>query len=138
MYIRHIFRHIYISIYVYIASYICHDLHLHYSHILYIHIYPHRRLIEAEGTKDLLRPVLPALVGQYFRIMSDAENDAVLTSLQVYLLLCNMLLVLYIRGYIVFHSLSTEYMIIVSYPSLHVSIDINSCLLPRPQLVHIH
>ena len=41
-----------------------------------------RRLIEAEGTKELLRPVLPQLVSQYFRIMKDVENDAVLTSLQ--------------------------------------------------------
>ena len=41
------------------------------------------RLIEAEGTKDLLRPYLPQLVAQYFRIMNEVENEEVLVSLQV-------------------------------------------------------
>lgn len=42
-----------------------------------------RQLIEAEGTTELLRPVLPQLVGEYFRIMSEVENDAILSALQV-------------------------------------------------------
>lgn len=41
-----------------------------------------RQLIGAKGTKDMLRPYLPQLVGHYFRIMHEVENEEVLMSLQ--------------------------------------------------------
>ena len=78
----HIQPHI---LYLHIISYSYTCTLYHILYLIHMYLSAYRRLIEAEGTKDLLRPVLPALVGQYFRIMSDAENDAVLTSLQVYL-----------------------------------------------------
>jgi len=40
------------------------------------------QLIHANGTKDMLRPFLPQLVGHYFRIMNEVENEEVLMSLQ--------------------------------------------------------
>jgi hypothetical protein len=41
-----------------------------------------RLLISQEGAKDLLRPMLPAIVEEYFRIMDEAENDSVISALQ--------------------------------------------------------
>jgi hypothetical protein len=41
-----------------------------------------RQLVKAEGTDDLLRPILSQLVGEYFRIMAEQESEAVLAPLQ--------------------------------------------------------
>ena len=41
-----------------------------------------RTMIDAEGAADLLRPMLPDLVSEYFRITSDLESDVVLEALQ--------------------------------------------------------
>ena len=41
-----------------------------------------RVLIGQEGAKDLLRPMLPDIVNEYFRIMEEVESDSVLGSLQ--------------------------------------------------------
>jgi len=40
-------------------------------------------LVAAEGAQEALRPVLPQIVGEYFRIIREAESpDSVLTALQ--------------------------------------------------------
>ena len=36
-----------------------------------------------DGAADLLRPYLAEIVAEYFRIMEEVENDAVLSALQV-------------------------------------------------------
>lgn len=41
------------------------------------------KVIAADGSEDMLRPILPALVGEYFRIIDDAENESLLSSLQI-------------------------------------------------------
>lgn len=41
-----------------------------------------RLLVEQEGAKDLVRPMLPEVVNEYFRIMEEAENDSVISALQ--------------------------------------------------------
>ncbi len=40
------------------------------------------RLFDSRGTKELVRPILPQLIQQYFRIIHEIENDSVLRSLQ--------------------------------------------------------
>lgn len=47
---------------------------------------PHRLIIAADGATDLVRPMLPDIIGQYFRIMEDVENESVLTALQAIIL----------------------------------------------------
>ena len=42
-----------------------------------------RTLISLEGAADLLQAYLPEIVSEYFRIMDEVENDAVLSALQV-------------------------------------------------------
>lgn len=42
-----------------------------------------RLLIQAEGAAELLKPMLPEIVGEYFRIMEEVENESVLSALQV-------------------------------------------------------
>lgn len=42
-----------------------------------------RVLISEEGATDLLRPMLPQIVAEYFRIMDEVENESVLSALQV-------------------------------------------------------
>jgi hypothetical protein len=42
-----------------------------------------RLLIEAEGAAELLKPMLPEIVNEYFRIMEEVENESVLSALQV-------------------------------------------------------
>jgi hypothetical protein len=42
-----------------------------------------RLLIEAEGAAELLKPLLPEIVAEYFRIMEEVENESVLSALQV-------------------------------------------------------
>lgn len=39
-------------------------------------------LIEKEGATELLRPLLPQIVNEYFRIMEEVENESVLVALQ--------------------------------------------------------
>mmetsp|Transcript_3899 Transcript_3899/g.4034 ORF Transcript_3899/g.4034 Transcript_3899/m.4034 type:complete len:868 (+) Transcript_3899:3-2606(+) len=41
-----------------------------------------RTLISLEGATDLLRPYLSEIINEYFRIMDEVENDAVLSALQ--------------------------------------------------------
>lgn len=41
-----------------------------------------RSLIELDEAKELLRPMLKDIVGEYFRIMEEVENESVLASLQ--------------------------------------------------------
>eukprot|EP01038_Epipyxis_sp_PR26KG_P009275 gene9275-12495_t len=41
-----------------------------------------RLLIQADGATELLKPILPVLVGEYFRIMDEVDNESVLTALQ--------------------------------------------------------
>ncbi len=43
-----------------------------------------RLLITAEGATELLKPILPDIIGEYFRIMDEVENESVLSALQVY------------------------------------------------------
>jgi len=38
-------------------------------------------IIAAEGARNLLRPILPDIVQEYFRIMDEVENEAVLSAL---------------------------------------------------------
>jgi hypothetical protein len=45
-----------------------------------------RVLIAQDGATDLLRPLLPQIVGEYFRIMEEVENDSVLSALQAIVL----------------------------------------------------
>jgi hypothetical protein len=45
-----------------------------------------RLLIEAEGAAEMLKPLLPEIVAEYFRIMEEVENESVLSALQVRLL----------------------------------------------------
>ena len=40
-----------------------------------------RTIIESDGAKELLRPILPEIVHEYFRIMDEVENEAVLGAL---------------------------------------------------------
>jgi len=47
---------------------------------------PYRLIIAADGATDLVRPMLPDIIGQYFRIMEDVENESVLTALQAIIL----------------------------------------------------
>lgn len=42
-----------------------------------------RMMIESDETTELLRPLIHRLIGEYFRIMSEIESDAVLSALQV-------------------------------------------------------
>lgn len=42
-----------------------------------------RLLIDMDGAKEMIRPIVKDLVGEYFRIMEEVENDAVLSALQV-------------------------------------------------------
>ena len=42
-----------------------------------------RALLDAEGTVELLRPVIPQLVEEYFRIVVETENRDVLATLDV-------------------------------------------------------
>ena len=46
----------------------------------------YRLIIAADGATDLVRPMLPDIIGQYFRIMEDVENESVLTALQAIIL----------------------------------------------------
>ena len=42
-----------------------------------------RTLIAAEGAQDTLRPMLPQIITEYFRIINESESpDSVLTALQ--------------------------------------------------------
>lgn len=41
-----------------------------------------RCMIEVEGAKDMVRPLLPQIIEQFFRIMSESENDAMMSALQ--------------------------------------------------------
>lgn len=41
-----------------------------------------RLLVEQEGAKELVRPMLPEVVNEYLRIMEEAENDSVISALQ--------------------------------------------------------
>jgi len=41
-----------------------------------------RVLISQDGATDLLRPLLPQIVAEYFRIMEEVENESVLSALQ--------------------------------------------------------
>ncbi len=45
-----------------------------------------RLLISADGATDLLRPMLPEIVTEYFRIMAEVENESVLSALQAIVL----------------------------------------------------
>ena len=45
-----------------------------------------RLLIAAEGAAELLKPLLPEIVGEYFRIMEEVENESVLSALQAIIL----------------------------------------------------
>jgi hypothetical protein len=45
--------------------------------------YLFRVLIENEDSKAFLRPMLPQIIGEYFRIMDEAENESILSALQV-------------------------------------------------------
>ena len=42
-----------------------------------------RQLIDAKETTELLRPFVVNIVQEYFRIMTELDNDVVLSSLQV-------------------------------------------------------
>lgn len=39
-------------------------------------------LIEKEGATELLRPLLPQIISEYFRIMEEVDNESVLLALQ--------------------------------------------------------
>ena len=43
-------------------------------------------MMEAEEIIDLIRPILPQIIGEYFRIMEEVESDEVLSALQVIVL----------------------------------------------------
>eukprot|EP01036_Dinobryon_divergens_P033075 gene33075-42787_t len=45
-----------------------------------------RLIISAEGAADIIRPLLPALVAEYFRIMDEVESESVLNALQAIVL----------------------------------------------------
>ena len=45
-----------------------------------------RLLIAAEGAADMLRPLLPEIIAEYFRIMEEVENESVLSALQAIIL----------------------------------------------------
>lgn len=45
-----------------------------------------RALISKEGATDLLRPFLPNIIGEYFRIMDEVENESILSALQAIVL----------------------------------------------------
>lgn len=45
-----------------------------------------RLLIAAEGAAELLKPLLPEIVAEYFRIMEEVENESVLSALQAIIL----------------------------------------------------
>jgi hypothetical protein len=47
-----------------------------------------RLLIAAEGAAEMLKPMLPEIVGEYFRIMEEVENESVLGALQVGVRVC--------------------------------------------------
>ena len=49
----------------------------------FFYFYSTRTLISLDGAADLLRPYLAEIVAEYFRIMEEVENDAVLSALQV-------------------------------------------------------
>jgi hypothetical protein len=51
------------------------------AHLSYL--FSTRTLISLDGAADLLRPYLAEIVAEYFRIMEEVENDAVLSALQV-------------------------------------------------------
>ncbi len=40
-------------------------------------------IIAAPGAQGVIKPILPDVVGQYFRIMDELESDSVLSALQV-------------------------------------------------------
>lgn len=41
-----------------------------------------RVLIAEEGASELLKPLLPQIIGEYFRIMEEVENEAIISALQ--------------------------------------------------------
>jgi len=41
-----------------------------------------RVLVDADGAVEMIRPVLPQLIGEYFRIMAETDNDVVFQALQ--------------------------------------------------------
>jgi hypothetical protein len=41
-----------------------------------------RALIEKEGATELLKPLLPQIINEYFRIMEEVDNESVLMALQ--------------------------------------------------------
>jgi hypothetical protein len=45
-----------------------------------------RLLISQDGATELLRPLLPDIVREYFRIMEEAENESILSALQAIVL----------------------------------------------------
>lgn len=70
---------------MYVYMYACVYLEIFTNMITHIrlHIYTYRTLISLEGATDLLRPYLGEIINEYFRIMEEVENDAVLSALQV-------------------------------------------------------
>jgi len=45
-----------------------------------------RLLIAAEGAAEMLKPLLPEIIAEYFRIMEEVENESVLSALQAIIL----------------------------------------------------